>query len=205
MYDEPYPTVEEVAEDLADIIPLFSEAYSQTLQEYSRLRKEEAGLFARSSKRTVAGILHDLLWSSFSARVADLPNVTVINEEPVHQVDVGLHYQIRIKRHGLNERIRFYPTRAAMEFWAPARGTFPALRGCSLAFGYLWDPDLRAPTAPVISLQDGREGAVWMIRLVQDDAAVRGFSFEHVPPALPDLDLSTVLTDVAEGEEPRLA
>ncbi|MCL3777535.1 MULTISPECIES: hypothetical protein [unclassified Actinomyces] len=202
MNDALFPTAEEVTDDLADVTPLFGAAYSEMTKEYARLRREEAGLITRLSKRTVAGILHNLLWSSFSARVAALPRVMAIDEEPVHQVGIGLRYRVRIKRHRPDERIAFYPTRAAMEFWASAQGTFSGLRGCSLAFGYVWDPDLRAPVDAAISLQDGRDGAVWMIRLAPDEDAVHGFSFEHVPPSLPGLDLSAVLWEAA-GDEGR--
>lgn len=169
--------------------------------EYARLCREEVGLIIRLSKRTVAGILHDLLWSAFSTRVFTLSRVTVIDEEPVHQVGIDLRYKVRIKRHQPDERIAFYPTRAAMEFWTSAQGTFSALRGCSLAFGYVWDPDLRAPADAVFSLQDGRDGAVWMIRLVPDEATVHGFSFDYMPPSLPGLELSAVLPEDAGCEE----
>jgi hypothetical protein len=101
-----------------------------------------------------------------------------------------MRYRARVKRHGARDRVRSYPTKSALAFWAQS-DTLEGLEEVRLGFGYRWDPDEREVGRTVISLRDGLDTeAIWVVEV--DTAAGEGsarITWTPVDPSLPQIDL----------------
>ncbi|SFQ64128.1 hypothetical protein SAMN05421810_111107 [Amycolatopsis arida] len=117
------------------------------------------------------------------------------------EVTVGLRYRARVKRHDLTDKVRSYPTKAAVAFWTQS-DTLEGLEEIRLGFGYRWDPEERLIGSTVISLRDGLDKeTVWAVVVdIESTAGTTTFTWEPVDPSLPQIDLYETAENVEEDD-----
>lgn len=195
-----YPDSDTVLTDLGDrFVRSAIEAVDGARDDYSALRAERPSWFPGYSSRGTANLLHERIWDRLVRAVGGMDGVHVVDQEPVRELRCGTQYLIRVKRHHPGDRISAYPTRASGMFWSNSVPTLEGLELFSLAFGYMWDAELRAVGEAVLSFRDGKDNPIWAIKLRGDTAEAAGFSWTPVTPDLPELDLSAVIREVAES------
>ena len=196
------PSDEQVTAALGDkFLTCFVDAVDAARGDYEEFREWRPSWFASFTNRFTSNFVHERVWAYMVAGLDDQADVVILDKEPRRELIVGGKYVMRIKRHSEADRIRSYPTSAALDFWAQK----PALAGLeqiSLAVGYIWDKDERAVKAPVLSLRDGLDKRpVWAIRFTSRMAGADSIAWEPIEPTDPTMDLSTILKSEDGTEE----
>lgn len=156
------------------------------------------GWVADSSDRGLSNWIHDRLWAHVRRALADAEAVTLADHGVTREIIVGLRYRARVKRHTVRDRIRSYPTKTALAFWAQS-DTLEGMEEVRLGFGYRWDPDERMIGTTVISLRDGLDTeAVWAVEVDTPATGSTTINWAPVDPSLPQIDLYEA---AAEEEE----
>jgi hypothetical protein len=202
MFSSPYPTSEEVVDELGD---RFLEAAAGTVGaariDLGEMREWRPAWFPTMHSRCLSNLLHDRVWSHLVARVESDPAANVIERGPTREIAIGTHLRLRIKRHHIGDKISTYPTRTAIEFWRQNNDTLPGLEEVRVAVGYRWDPDARQVGAPVLSLRDGTDNVIWAIEL-SEPAAGEKVTWTPIEPTLPTIDLGELGAEIDdEGEK----
>lgn len=196
-----YPPTEDVLRDLGDkVVGALVDATKVTRSDLAEYRSTFPGWVADSSERGLSNWIHDRLWAHLRRALTDMDSVALADQGVKREITVGIRYRARVKRHGVRDRVRSYPTRSALAFWAQSE-TLEGLEEIRLGFGYRWDPDEREVGSTVISLRDGLDTeAIWVVEV--DAAAHQGgtaITWTPVDPSLPQIDLYEAAAD--EGEE----
>lgn len=195
-----YPPVEDVLDDLGDkVVAALVSATRSTRDDLAEYRAAHPAWVADHSDRGLANWIHDRLWAHLRRSLDDVHRVTLSEQGATREITVGVKYRARVKRHSVGDRIRSYPTKAALAFWAQS-DTLEGLEEVRLGFGYRWDPDERIVGSTVISLRDGLDKeAIWAVVIDGGDASrVTELTWTPVDPSLPQIDLYEAATDADE-------
>lgn len=155
---------------------------------------------ADSSDRGLSNWIHDRLWAHLRRGLVDVDLVELADLGVTREITIGIRYRARVKRHSIRDRIRSYPTKTALAFWAQS-DTLEGLEEIRLGFGYRWDPDERVIGSTVISLRDGLDTeAVWVVEVDAPDAGegTTSITWTPVDPSLPQIDLYEAAADDEE-------
>lgn len=179
-----YPSFDEVCDDLGDkVIGGITKSATCTAGDLRDYRKFRPLWVSRSSERGLANWIHDRMWDHLVVELDRIPNVTVVDREPLREISVGTRYRLRVKRHHPTGTVSTYPTLAALEFFTQGQQmTIEGLEEIRLITGYLWESDLRQVGVPVLSLRDGRNKIVWMEELPITGAAGGTGTIDLTPP-----------------------
>ena len=187
-----YPSFEEVLAGLGDkFAAAMAGAADIAGTDLSDLRAFRADWVAESSVRGLANFIHDRLWVHLVAAGDSIPEVQVVDKEPLREIYVGLRYRLRVKRHQQDGAVRSYPTLAALSFFTQAaQPTLEGLEEVRLCTGYEWDPETREIGPAVLSLRDGKDKVIWCHELPEPTTGTGGIPFNlpttpgPVPPTI---------------------
>lgn len=189
---------EDVVGELGDkVVGALVDATAATREDLAGYRGTYPGWVADHSERGLAGWIHDRLWAHLRRALDDNDQVVLTDTGSTREIAVGLRYRVRVKRHSPGDRVRSYPTKAALAFWAQS-DTLEGLEEIRLGFGYRWDPEERRIGKTVISLRDGLgTDAIWVVEVDAGAAGAAGgtrpITVNPVDPSLPQIDLSEAL------------
>jgi hypothetical protein len=195
-----YPPADDVLSDLGDkVVSALVGATESTRADLVEYRATHPGWVADHSDRGLANWIHDRLWAHLRRSLDDVDLVTLSDNGSTREITVGIRYRARVKRHSLEDRIRSYPTKAALAFWAQT-DTLEGLEEIRLGFGYRWDPEERLMGSTVISLRDGLDKeAIWAVTVDTGNAGgATEITWTPVDPSLPQIDLYEARADVEE-------
>lgn len=199
-----YPSHDAVLPELGDkVVGAVAAATGLTRADLALYRDMHPDWVRAHSERGLANWVHDRMWDHLGKLLDGSDGVELIERGVDREIRIGLRYVARVKRHDRSEKIRTYPTRSAIAFWAQS-SQLEGLEEVSLAFGYRWDVDARAIRGPVISLRDGHnQPPIWLVEL-DEEAGQAGTPISYTPiePTLPQIDLYEGLDDAQEGGEP---
>lgn len=177
----------------------FASAVAAARTDINEMRAWRPGWFPTMHSRCLSNLIHDRIWAHLVEAVEADKSAVVHESGPTREVQVGMHFLIRIKRHRRGNAISTYPTETALAFWT--QGSTQALDGLeltTLAAGYRWDPDLRAIQAPVLSYRDGRDNPIWAVELDEPHDGTASITWTPLPgPQLPTIDFG----DLNESDE----
>ena len=195
-----YPPAEDVLSDLGDkVVIALVGATKSTRDDLAAYRETHPGWVADHSDRGLANWIHDRLWAHLRRSLDDVDLVALSEQGSTREITIGVRYRARVKRHSLADRIRSYPTKAALAFWAQS-DTLEGLEEVRLGFGYRWDPEDRRMGSAVISLRDGLDKeAIWAVIVDTGNASdATAITSTPVDPSLPQIDLYEATADADE-------
>ena len=200
MFSSPYPTSDEVVDELGDkFLEAAARAVSGARLDIRDMRQWRPNWFPTMHSRCLSNIIHDRVWSRLVALIESDTATNVIETGATREIGIGTHLRLRIKRHHVGDKISTYPTRTAIEFWQQnTNDTLPGLEEVRVAVGYRWDPDIREIGAPVVSLRDGKDNVVWAVEL-NEPAEGEKVTWKTIEPTLPTIDLGD-LADETDDE-----
>jgi hypothetical protein len=160
-----HPAQDVVLAELGDkITAAIAASVSAAHSDLETYREQHAGWVADHSERGLANWIHDRVWAHLMQRLDGEAEITVVDHEPMRIVRVGMKYLMRVKRHGLDDKISTYPTQTALQFYMQGeQPLFPEMGEVRLAAGYLWNPETRSIGDAVISMRDGVDNIVWSV------------------------------------------
>ncbi len=172
-----HPTPEDVVSELGDkVIGAIVHAVKSAKKEFREYRQQHPGWAADNAARTLAGMIHDWMWTDLNQQLDSLPHVYLTDQDPKREIAVQVHseerlnYLLRIKLHHLDGRTSSYQTQTVIDFeMQGVNQTFPGLGEVRLEAGYEWDKDTRTIGAPVLSLRHGRNKLIWVHELPDQD------------------------------------
>ncbi|ALY07669.1 hypothetical protein PBI_HOWE_35 [Gordonia phage Howe] len=194
-----YPDAQSVIADLGDKFLLaFVNSVTGASDDLRALGEWQPEWYVSYSQRFIANFIHERMWARTTREVSSLPDVHVIDQEPVRQLVIG-NYVIRFKRHKPTLQIRTYPTAGALAFWTN-RATLPGMEQHSLALGYIWDAESGQILSAIVSYRDGKDNPIWSVTVEAsaepaEDGAVQQITHAEIDPSLPQIDLSEVAED----------
>ncbi|PPK68121.1 hypothetical protein V5P93_000023 [Actinokineospora auranticolor] len=198
-----YPSAEAVLDDLGDkVVGGLVDATKATKVDLTLYRETFPSWVADHGERGLANWLHDRLWSHLRRGFVDIDSVTMADEGVLREIVVGMKYRARVKRHSAHDRIRSFPTTAALAFWAQS-DTLAGMEEVRLGFGYRWDPELREIGSALISLRDGLGAdAIWAVEVNggAGEAGGTAIAWTPVDPSLPQIDLYSVIAETDEEQ-----
>ena len=138
-----HPSPEDVLQDLGDkVVNGLVTATKSTRSDLATYQEAFSQWVADSSARGLSNWIHDRLWAHLRRELSDVASVDMTDTGVIREITVGMRYRARVKRHSAGDRIRSYPTRAALSFWAQS-DTLAGMEEVRLGFGYRWDEELR--------------------------------------------------------------
>lgn len=174
-----HPTPENVVSELGDkVTSAIVHAVKAAKEEFRKYRQQHPGWAADNAARTIAGIIHDWMWTDLRQQLESLPHVFLTDQDPKREIAVQVHsqerlsYLLRIKLHHLDGSTSSYQTQSVIDFeMQGANETFPGMGEVRLEAGYEWDKNTREMGAPVLSLRHGRNKVIWVHELPDQGAA----------------------------------
>jgi hypothetical protein len=108
---------------------------------------------------------------------------------------------LRCKRHDRQNKIKSYPTRAAIEHWG-GTVTLDGMATINIAAGYRWDKELREIGPAVLSFRRGlRARPLWIVDLGRGEAMTAPVRIVGpITPGLPSVDLFGIGEERREDE-----
>ena len=195
-----YPPPDDVVPDLGDkVVGALVDSTTNTRADLAEYRRAFPQWTADHSDRGLSNWIHDRLWAHLRRGLNEVDRVRLVDQGVTREITVGIRYRARVKRHDPQDRVRSYPTKSALAFWAQS-DTLAGLDEVRLGFGYRWEPEDRAMGSTVISLRDGLDKeAIWVVE-VGTAAGEGGLAITWTPvdPSLPQIDLYEAAQD---GEE----
>lgn len=149
------------------------EAVSATRRDLHEYRSAFPAFVAESSSRGLANWIHDRLWNHLVVLLDDVHGVFFVEKGVTREINVGVNYRIRIKRHRGEAEVSTYPTQAALEFLdqPPAAPTLPGLADVHLIGGYQWIADSNEIGPAILSCRDGKDNVLWTREFGDPEAA----------------------------------
>lgn len=198
-----FPTESQVLSDLGDpLLQRLVEALDAARHDYRVYRDTHPDWAADETKRGSANWIHDRIWSHLRNELDGVDEVAFVDKEPNRQFSVRSTYVFRVKRHSDRDCVRSYPTGSALAFWSDTTPTLDVGDVHNLALGYRWDPDTRDFGETVISYRTEMSTPHWVVELHRGDEAKAPVTWGPARgPVPPEVDLSSVLTEVAQGQE----
>lgn len=173
-------------------------AVSAARVDIDEMRAWRPGWFPMMHSRCLSNLIHDRVWAHLVTAVEGDEGTTIIESGATREVQVGVNFLLRIKRHRTGDLISSYPTTGALAFYLQGASAFPGLELITLAGGYRWDDEERVIKAPVISYRDGKDNPIWAVELSEPQEGVATISWTPVPgPDLPSIQFEGELA----GEE----
>lgn len=162
-----HPTQDVVLDELGDKVKTaIAEGVAATRADLATYREQQPGWVADHSERGLANWIHDRVWAHLMQRLDGEPEITLVDNEPTRLVRVGTKYLMRVKRHGLDDKLSTYRTQTALQFFMQGvQPSFPDMDEVRLAVGYLWESETRSIGDAVISMRDGLDHVVWSVVL----------------------------------------
>jgi hypothetical protein len=188
-----HPTQDAILAELGDkVTAAIAVSVSAAHDDLVTYREQHAGWVADHSERGLANWIHDRVWAHLMQRLDGEAEITVVDHEPtrvVRVVGVGMKYLMRVKRHGLDDKISTYPTQTALQFYMQGeQSLFPEMVEVRLAADYLWNPETRSIGDAVISMRDGVDNVVWSVVIGLEPGtgavAIRPMPTGPVPPVV---------------------
>lgn len=200
-----------VLDDLGDKLPYaVMRATDLARQDYAKLRATFPDWMPRFFERDAANVIHSRIWAHLEDELDSADGIECVSREPHRQINVqaptGRMYTMRVKRHGLRDRIRSYPTLSDVRFWSGGfqQDAIEGLERINLAVGYRWDTYTREIGPAVISYREGKNNVFWAVTIEEGHAGGTGpFTYTPIVPQLPVVDLRDGLesSDEAETDE----
>jgi hypothetical protein len=190
------PAAEDVLADLGDkIVGAVVDSTRRSRADLVLYRKTFPEWVADHSERGLANWIHDRMWAHLRRALDQVDGTAIVDQGSLREIVVGIRYRARVKRHGVSDEVRSYPTAAALAFWAQS-DTLDGLEEIRLGFGYRWEHDDRQIGPAVISLRDGLDNdAIWVVEVdVAGEDGTR-ISWTPVDPTLPLIDLYDATRD----------
>ncbi|MFI6296887.1 hypothetical protein ACIBEJ_35220 [Nonomuraea sp. NPDC050790] len=181
-----HPESAEVLSDLGEkVTEAFARAVSRARLDLANYRENDPGWVAQSSERGLANWIHDRLWHHLISLVDGLPDIQIVDTEPMREVFAGVRYRLRAKRHADDGSISTYATAGAMDFLVqpPTQETLAGLEEIRLIVGYIWDKESREIGPSVLSLRDGKDAIVWVEELPDPGTGYGGGTVTPIPTA----------------------
>lgn len=148
-----YPSFDDVCSDIGDkVVGAMFASVQQARVDLALYRERLPELVARHSDRGLANWIHDMMWASIAAALADHPEVTIVDNGVLREIHCGINYRFRAKRHDEDGGVRSYPTQTVLDFHFQPQ-TLDTLEDFKLDFGYQWDPEIRSIGPAVMSLR----------------------------------------------------
>lgn len=162
-----HPAQDLVLDELGDKVQVaIARSVSAARADLSEYRELRRSWVADHSERGLANWIHDRVWAHLVRQIDGDADITIVDEEPTRSFRVGTKYLVRVKRHGVGDKISTYPTQTALQFYMQGvQPLFPEIDEVRLAAGYLWDPETRAVGDAVLSMRDGKDNVVWSVVL----------------------------------------
>jgi hypothetical protein len=168
----------------------------------SEMRAWRPGWFPPMSVRCLANLIHDRIWAHFAAAVDGSTAMHLVQSGPTREVQVGMNFRLRIKRHHNDDGISTYPTETALDFYLQEQMPIEGLELVKLTAGYRWDAEMREILAPVISYRDGKDNPIWAVELSEPDAETAPIRWAPIAtPSLPLVDLGDAAAKSETGSE----
>jgi hypothetical protein len=195
------PDADTVLSELGDkFLTSFAGAVTATRSDIVAMRAWNPGWFPGMSPRCLSNIIHDRIWAHVATAVDDDKSVSLLDNGPTREIQVGLNFRLRVKRHREHDMISTYATQTALDFWLQGPPALPGLELITLAAGYRWDADLRAILAPVVSYRDGKDNPIWAVELSEPITAAEPITWTPAGPSLPSIDLGELVEKEGEDE-----
>jgi len=186
-------SVDSISEFLGQpVLSAIVKARDSSADDLARWRKDTPTDVARATSRGLANRINDSFVFHMAAALDGIDGV--VFSERARRFVVGDKVVLVCKRHNMKDRIRSYPTRAALDFWGGA-ATLDGLGTIALAAGYRWDGELREIGVPVLSYRKGLLARpTWVVDLSRDegDAAAPVRIVPPGGPVAPTFDLSGI-------------
>jgi len=199
-----HPLEDVVLAELGDKVPAaVAESVAAARDDLSRYRDLQPAWVAEHSERGLANWIHDRVWAHLMQRLDGEAEITVVDREPMRVFRVGTKYLLRVKRHGLGDKISSYPTQTALEFYMQGpQPLFPEMEEVRLAAGYLWDVESRSVGDAVISMRDGMNNVVWSV-VIDVDPGTGSVAIRPMPsgPTPPVIDVSGGVGDEGRADQ----
>lgn len=201
-----HPSPEDVLTELGDkVIDALRLGVAHAKEQFRVYQQEHPDWLARNTKRTVANLIHDWMWTGVTTELDETPHVTIIDSDPRRELairvesEARLSYLLRLKRHHLDGSTSSYQTQTVIDFELQGPNeTFPGYGQVRLEAGYEWDTETRTIGGPLITLRDGRDNVLWTLPLTPHTGAGGG---TVTRPTTPGPVLPTV--GVQGEDEPR--
>jgi hypothetical protein len=166
-----------------------AESVAAAREDLAAYREQAAGWVADHSERGLANWIHDRVWAHLMQRLDGETEISILDHEPTRVVRVGTKYRMRVKRHGLGDKVSTYPTQTALQFYMQGvQPSFPEMDEVRLAAGYLWNSETRSISDAVISMRDGLDNVVWSVVIDLEPGtgavAIRPMPTGPVPPVV---------------------
>lgn len=199
-----HPLEDVVLAELGDKVPAaVAESVAAARDDLSRYRDLQPAWVAEHSERGLANWIHDRVWAHLMQRLDGEAEITVVDREPMRVFRVGTKYLLRVKRHGLGDKISSYPTQTALQFYMQGpQPLFPEMEEVRLAAGYLWDVESRSVGDAVISMRDGMDNVVWSV-VIDVDPGTGAVAIRPMPsgPTPPVIDVSGEAGDKGQADQ----
>ncbi|OJV98931.1 MAG: hypothetical protein BGO47_14280 [Microbacterium sp. 67-17] len=152
------------------------------------------------SDRTLAGVIHDRLWSHVTHDVEALEaNIVVTDNGTTRTICIDDSVGLRVKRHSMDGQISGYRTRGSRDFYM---GTLAGLEVENLAIGYEWIPETRSIGRAVLSKQKSTGAEpIWVIGVGEIDDGILHVPYEPIIPPQPEFDFSGIVAASAKDAE----
>jgi len=195
---------EVVLAEFGDKVPAaVAESVAGARDDLSRYRDLQPAWVAEHYERGLANWIHDRVWAHLMQRLDGEAEITVVDREPMRVFRVGTKYLLRVKRHGLGDKISSYPTQTALQFYMQGpQPLFPEMEEVRLAAGYLWDVESRSVGDAVISMRDGMNNVVWSV-VIDVDPGTGSVAIRPMPsgPTPPVIDVSGGTGDEGRADQ----
>ena len=194
-----YPHPDAVLTELGDkFLASFAGAVTAARSDLAAMRAWNPGWFPNMSARGLSNLIHDRLWDHVTEALDDAASVTIIDDGLTREIQVGMNFRLRVKRHRTGDMISTYATQTALDFWLQDPPALDGLAVMTLAAGYRWDSELREILGPVVSYRDGKDNPIWAVELSEPATAAGPVAWKIFgDPSLPDVDFG----DSAEQDE----
>lgn len=191
-----------VLDELGEAFPAaLIHAVDYARDRYAAFAASGLGLAPLFTPRTVANVLHDLLWYSLAQDLHGVEGITLVDGHPLRMIVRRCgdrEYRIRMKRHRERDMISSYPTKTDLKFYEGKDQTFEGFEVVNLAAGYRWDQIFGEIVCPVLSYREGKANVVWTVEPSGETGVT---ALTPVNPVPPQIDLIDVLAEMEEIDQ----
>lgn len=195
-------SAESVAEFLGQpVLTAITDARDSSADDLEMWRRTSPSEIAASSARGLANRIHDRFMHHMLVKLDGAEGVRLDERGSTRQFVVNERVILRCKRHDEQNKIKSYPTRAAIEHWG-GTVTLDGMATINLAAGYRWDKELRELGPAVLSFRKSLHARpLWTVDLgrsvsVADPVRIVG----PLMPGMPAIDLFGIGAEQQESE-----
>lgn len=195
-------SAESIAEFLGQpVLTAITDARDRSADELSMWRRTSPGEIAASSARGLANRIHDRFIHHMLVQLDQAEGVRLDDRGSTRQFIVNERVVLRCKRHDTQNKIKSYPTRAAINHWG-GTVTLDGMATINLAAGYRWDKELRELGPAVLSFRKSLYARpLWTVDLGRGGAIADPIRIVGpITPGMPSIDLFGIGSDQQENE-----